>query len=239
MADWLIIFWLTLAAGLAMVLGAIFASIEHISPRWLETEFRHSVIAFGGGILVAAVALVLIPEGMQHLPSFYIGLTFLLGGLVFMALDRLLNRKRLRVSQLFAMLLDFLPEVCALGALYLLARQYALLLGLLIALQNLPEGFNAYRELLASGRYKGRTIIWTFFALSFLGPIAGLKGYFFLTDYPPVTSGIMLFASGGILYLIFQDIAPQAVLKRHWGPSLGAVIGFLFGMIGKLMIEAL
>jgi ZIP family zinc transporter len=43
----------------------------------------------------------------------------------------------------------------------------------------------------------------------------------------------MTFAGGGILYLVFQDIAPQAKLQRHWIPALGAVIGFLFGVMGK------
>ena len=41
----------TLLAGMAMPLGAGFASIERIRPRWLENELRHGVVAFGGGAL--------------------------------------------------------------------------------------------------------------------------------------------------------------------------------------------
>jgi zinc transporter, ZIP family len=48
----------------------------------------------------------------------------------------------------------------------------------------------------------------------------------------------MLFASGGILCLEFQDIAPQSHLRNHWGPPVGAVIGFLFGLLGQMMIAA-
>jgi ZIP family zinc transporter len=51
-------------------------------------------------------------------------------------------------------------------------------------------------------------------------------------------AAIMLFAAGGILYLIFQDIAPQARLERHWGPPLGAVAGFLMGMLGHGLLGA-
>lgn len=40
---------------------------------------------------------------------------------------------------------------------------------------------------------------------------------------------------GGILYLVFQDIAPQAKLSRHWGPPLGAVLGFALGLIAELV----
>jgi len=43
-------------------------------------------------------------------------------------------------------------------------------------------------------------------------------------------------AGGGILYLVFQDIAPQAPMRRHWAPPLGAVMGFMVGMIGKQLL---
>jgi len=48
----------------------------------------------------------------------------------------------------------------------------------------------------------------------------------------------MLFSAGGILYLIFQDITPQAKLKNHWFPALGAVAGFLLGVIGYMMTNS-
>ena len=46
----------------------------------------------------------------------------------------------------------------------------------------------------------------------------------------------MLFASGGILYIVFQDIAPEAKLRRRWMPAFGAVVGFLLGLIGKMLV---
>jgi ZIP family zinc transporter len=46
----------------------------------------------------------------------------------------------------------------------------------------------------------------------------------------------MLVAGGGILYLVFQDIAPQVRLKRHWAPALGATLGFIVGMVGEKLL---
>ena len=46
-----------------------------------------------------------------------------------------------------------------------------------------------------------------------------------------VIDGLLLFAAGGILYVVFQDIATQAKLKKHWLPSLGAVLGFALGLL--------
>jgi ZIP family zinc transporter len=49
---------------------------------------------------------------------------------------------------------------------------------------------------------------------------------------------IMVFCAGGILYLIFQDIAPQAKLKKRWAPALGAIAGFLLGVIGHMIANS-
>ena len=71
--------------------------------------------------------------------------------------------------------------------------------------------------------------------MALLGPIAGVSGLLFLADKPDIVSGIMLFAAGGILYSIFQDIAPQVQLKNHWTPPMAAISGFVLGMIGLMM----
>lgn len=226
---------LTLLAGLSMPLGAVIARVERIRPRWLEHEFRHSVIAFGGGALLSAVALVLVPDGIEHLSTQSALYWFLLGGLTFMLIDVLLNLFKTSASQLVAMLSDFIPESIALGATFALGGSNGLLLALLIGLQNLPEGFNAFRELRQSSHYSAKRIIITFALMALLGPLAGLIGYFWLSAYPSVIAAIMLFAAGGILYSVFQDIAPQAKLTRHWGPPMGAVIGFASGIVGHML----
>ena len=234
MEDWISIALLTLMAGLAMPVGAAIARVERIRPRWLEKEVRHGVIAFGGGALLAAVALVLVPHGMRNLHPLLIAVSFAGGGGVFMALDRWLAARGTSASQLVAMLSDFVPEALALGATFVVSNEAGLLLAMIVTLQNLPEGFNASRELTASTHYRGSKIVIAFALLALLGPISGLTGYFLLSDFPQVVSGIMLFAAGGILYLVFQDIAPQSKLQRHWLPPLGAVAGFLLGMLGKV-----
>ena len=67
MDEILAIITYTAAAGACIPLGGMLANIERIRPAWLENEFRHTVIAFGGGILVAAVSLVLVPEGIHYM----------------------------------------------------------------------------------------------------------------------------------------------------------------------------
>jgi len=225
----------SLLAGLAMALGAAVASVEKIERQWLEQEFRHSVMAFGGGALLSAVALVLVPEGMAHLEPLSAAMWFIAGGFSFMLLDILLYKINTPASQLAAMLSDFIPESIALGAAFATGSNHAFLLAGLIALQNLPEGFSASRELNESGTFSHRKIIIMFALMALLGPVAAVSGYIWLSDYPVIVAAIMLFAAGGILYSIFQDLAPQVKLEKHWAPPMGAIFGFVLGMLGFMM----
>lgn len=236
MAEWEIVVLLSIAAGITIPAGAVFARFEHISPKWLEKEFRHSVIAFGGGALLAAVSLVLVPQGIETTPPVLSVGLFLLGGVVFYGLDRLIQSHGGHYSQLIAMISDFMPEAMALGAMLTQNHEAALLLAFLIGLQNFPEGFNAYREILCKGHHKGAKIIVWFSALVLLGPICAFIGWEYLAHRPMIMGGIMMFAAGGILYLVFQDIAPQAHLKRRYAPPLGAVFGFGLGLVGHLLL---
>lgn len=204
---------------------------------WLEQELRHSIIAFGGGILLAAVAFVLVPEGYEYFPSPGWGVAvFLVGGMVFMLVERHLAARRRQLPQTMAMLLDFVPESIAMGGMFAFGSPSAPLLALLIGMQNLPEGFNAYRELLAVAHYRVRHTLYLMLALILTGPIAGALGWWIAAKFPALVGAVMLFSSGGILYLLFQDIAPQSRLERRWAPALGAVIGFCFAMLAEMLV---
>jgi len=228
----------TLLAGLAMPLGALIACFEKVGSEWLEQELRHTVMAFGGGALLSAVALVLVPEGIASLNMFPACIWLITGGLSFMALDIYLTKIDTPASQLAAMLSDFIPESIALGAAFATGSSNAFLLAGLIALQNLPEGFSAYRELNTSSAYRPKKIIIMFTLMAVLGPIAAVSGYLWLSESPGIIAAVMLFASGGILYSIFQDLAPQVKLEKHWAPPMGAVFGFSLGMLGLMLTTA-
>ena len=208
MQEFYLVIILTLMAGMAMPLGALLAGVDQLRPNWLRDEYRHGIIAFGGA------------------------LCFVVGGAAFMALDILLDKINTPAGQLAAMLSDFLPESLALGAAFAVGESSGVLLACLMTLQNLPEGFNACRELRAATHYRARRIALIFAAMALLGPIFGVLGYSWLSAYPSVVAMVMLFAAGGICYSVFQDIAPQARLEKHWAPPMGAVLGFMLGMVG-------
>jgi ZIP family zinc transporter len=228
---------LTSAAGVCIPIGGWLASFERVHSQWLERELRHFIIAFGGGILLGAVTIVLVPEGINNMHDSLWSIPVILsGGLVFFGVERLMARHQNESPQLMGMILDYIPEAIALGGLIALNPAAGPLLALLIGLQNLPEGFNTYRELKQHNKHGN--VIPKMTALVVLGPIAGLLGFWFLSDHPTLLGAIMLFASGGILYLIFQDIAPQSKLEKHWAPPLGAVFGFCLALFGNILMTS-
>ncbi|MBD3264465.1 MAG: divalent cation transporter [Candidatus Omnitrophica bacterium] len=232
MDEVLIIILYSFFSGVTVFLGGFTAHLyERLREGRRKEELIHGSIAFGGGVLVAAVAFVLVPPAVPKLTLSYLGLIFLAGAGSFCLLDRFISRQGGTFAQLMAMLMDFVPEAISLGAVFAHDSRMGLLLAIFIGLQNFPEAFNSYHDLRNSG-YSGKRCLLTFAPLSFIGIFAALLGNFFLSDQPVLIASLMLFSAGGILYLVFQDIAPLSKLKNSWVPALGATLGFFVGMVG-------
>ncbi|NRB82598.1 MAG: ZIP family metal transporter [Winogradskyella sp.] len=224
-------------AGITIFLGGLLANYfnHHIKESPIKYEITHTLMSFGAGIILSALALVLIPKGLEELELLPFAFSFLFGALLFLFLDQYLAKKGSQTATLLAMLMDFIPESIALGAVFAIEPKMATVLGVFIGLQNLPEAFNAFRDLVQSGFSVKKTLI-IFFFLSFLGITGALIGHYLLSDYPDLTAHLMTFASGGILYLLIQDIIPESKLEKKYLTSLGAIIGFLVGVISEKLI---
>ncbi len=224
-------------AGITVFIGGILANYfnHHVKESPVKYEITHTLMSFGAGIILSALALVLIPKGMEALSLIPMGLSFVFGAVLFMFLDEYLAKKGGQTATLLAMMMDFIPESIALGAVFSSDPSMASLLAIFIGLQNLPEAFNSYRDLVQSG-FSAKKTLFIFFGLSFFGVAAALIGYFFLTNSPELTAHLMTFASGGILYLLIQDIIPASKLDKNYLIPLGATLGFLVGIIGEKVI---
>ncbi len=227
----------SLFSGITVLVGGLLANVfnHHLKESPVKYEISHTLMSFGAGIILSAVALVLIPKGMETLTVVPMSISFVVGTLLFMYVDKYLAKKGGQTATLLAMMMDFVPESIALGAVFALEPSMATLLAVFIGLQNLPEAFNSFRDLVQSGFTVNKTLL-IFFALSFCGVAGALLGHFILEDYPKITAHLMTFASGGILYLLIQDIIPQSKYEKNYLTSLGASLGFLIGIIGEKLI---
>jgi len=221
-------------AGIPIFIGGIVSSFFQRKNFKLKEEINHWIVAFGGGALISAVSFVLVPKALEKLDLITIGIIFLSGTFAFMMIDVLIAKIGGSFAQVLSRMMDFIPEALALGASFAHSKSMGLLLAIFIGLQNLPEGFNSYIEI-SKGLKRSSTLLLMFF-LSSVGIFSALIGEFFLSGHENIIAGIMLFAAGGILYLIFQDIAPMSRRKNDWIPATGASIGFFIGIIGVKLI---
>ncbi|SMR70808.1 zinc transporter, ZIP family [Aliiroseovarius halocynthiae] len=222
-------------AGAAIPFGAWLARFGRLFPGPLRDQANHWIMAFGAGALLSAVALVLIPEGLDRVPGLSALIPLILGALATLAVDMALSRQGGSKAQFMAMLMDFIPETIALGAVITAEPRLAVLLAALIGAQNLPEGFNADRELEVGSQMPRGKRLALFASLVPLGPVAAVVGVTMLSTAPAILGWLMLFSAGGILYLMFQDIAPELRIKRSWSPPLGAILGFALGLAGHIL----
>ena len=131
MSQLVIILLASWLAGAAAFIGGLIAMIESSEETATKREIIHGVIAFGGGILIAAVAFALAPEGIAVLGPVILSVVFCSGGILFCILDAYLSRRGGTRAQFMAMLMDFVPEAISLGAVFEQDQRLGFLLAVL------------------------------------------------------------------------------------------------------------
>jgi len=234
-------------AGLSTLLGALPALfLRRIGP--LATSL---LLAFGGGVMLAATAFALIAPALEMhaelglpgpaLASVWAGI--LAGaGLVFLG-DRMIphehffkgregggDGRAVKRAWLFvaAIALHNLPEGLAVGAGFGgpddgtgLAITYG------IVLQNLPEGLVAAVSLLAVG-YRRRIAIGIAGATGLFETLGGVLGIATFTLVQSLVPFVLALAGGAMLYVVVQEVIPEAYRRGVERPATwGLITGFL------------
>jgi len=133
-----------------------------------------------------------------------------------------------------AIALHNVPEGMTIGASYAsndaLMGSSALVLAVLIGLHNIPEGMAVSVPLISGGMGKTKAVVLT--ALSGAPTIIGALLGFAIGELGPMGLAMSLgFASGAMLYVVFGEILPQAILMYHSKlPAFTAIGGVLVGM---------
>ncbi len=133
-----------------------------------------------------------------------------------------------------AIALHNLPEGMTIGASYAsndaVMGSSALVLAVLIGLHNIPEGMAVSVPLISGGMSKPRAVLLT--ALSGAPTILGALMGFAIGEIGPLGLALSLgFASGAMLYVVFGEILPQAIIMyRSKLPAFSAIFGMLAGL---------
>ena len=133
-----------------------------------------------------------------------------------------------------AIALHNVPEGMTIGAAYAsndaVMGSAAIVLAILIGLHNIPEGMAVSVPLIAGGMPKWKAVLIT--ASSGVPTIIGALLGYMLGELGPLGLALSLgFASGAMLYVVFGEILPQAILMYHSKrPTFSAIGGMLVGL---------
>ncbi len=133
-----------------------------------------------------------------------------------------------------AIALHNVPEGMTIGASYAsnnaVMGSSALILAVLIGLHNIPEGMAVSVPLISGGMGKVKAVLLT--ALSGVPTIIGALLGYVIGEIGQLGLALSLgFASGAMLYVVFGEILPQAIIMyRSKLPAFSAIIGILVGL---------
>jgi ZIP family zinc transporter len=215
-----------------------------------------TMLGFTGGVMVAASFWsLLLPavgyaEGAGEVAWIPVTLGFLLGAGFLLAADRLLPHLHLdapggevegiptewrRSSLLIAAItLHNVPEGLAVGVAFGAAAASgepaafvsACTLALGIGLQNFPEGLAVSFPLRRAGLSGPRAFAWGQLSGT-VEPVAGVLGAAAVAMWMPVLPWALAFAAGAMIFVVFEEVIPEAHRGGHgdWA-TLGAIVGF-------------
>ncbi len=234
------------------------ASFVFFMKREMPDRLQKALLGFASGVMVAAsVWSLLIPaidmshgEGaMQVVPA---AVGFLLGIGFLLLIDELTPhlhvgsnkpeglRSRLSRTAMLALAVTIhnLPEGMAVGVVFAGANEGhadislmgALAMSIGIAIQNIPEGAIISMPMRAAGNSRRKAFL--IGSLSgVVEPVGGLLIILLASLFLPTMPYLLAFAAGAMLYVVVEELIPEASSGTHSNLStIGFAIGFVLMM---------
>jgi ZIP family zinc transporter len=230
-----------LVSGVALVIGAAIGYFLRVPMRLIA-----SVMAFGSGVLISALAFELMDEAFDEGGLWATSAGFLGGAVAYTAVNIFLakrgakHRKRSGDQQVsesqqqgsglaiaMGALLDGIPESIVIGVSMLEGKGVSLVAVAAVFLSNLPEGLSSA----AGMRHSGRSAFYVFSlwgGIALVSAVAAMIGYAFFGRFSSaVVAATMAVAAGAILSMLVDTMIPEAFEKTHNYAGLITVAGFL------------
>ena len=219
------------------------------------------LLGFASGVMVAAsVWSLLIPamnmsEEMGKLAFIPAAVGLLLGMAFLLFMDRVIPHLHLGSDEpegahsslsksmmlIFAVTLHNFPEGMAVGVVFAgmlegsagitLAGAFALAIG--IAIQNFPEGAIISMPLKGTGISRGKAFLYGA-ASGIVEPLGALLTIWLASYIEPVLPYLLAFAAGAMLYVVVEELIPEASEGEH---SNIATVGFAIGFVLMMILD--
>jgi len=249
-----------IGTGFTFLMTTLGAATVFFFRNAMKNQVRKIFLGFAAGVMIAAsVWSLLIPaiaeaEAAGQLGWIPAGGGFILGIIFLYGLDLLIphlhpeTRKKEGLSSsmqrtsllVLAVTLHNIPEGMAVGLSFALAAQHgteptayasAIALALGIGIQNFPEGAAISLPL----RQEGLSLRKSFFLGSMSGivePIFGILTVLLAGFIAPYMPWLLSFAAGAMMYVVVEELIPEAHLGEHSNiGTFGVMAGFLVMMI--------
>jgi len=249
--------WAAGGTGFTGLMTAAGAALVFLFRRQISPALHRVMLGFAAGVMIAASMWSLLIPAIEEAEAMgMVGWLPAAGGsalgiFFLLAMDHLLphlspesfrhqeGRHRRKALLVLAVTLHNIPEGMAVGISFALAARSgdpalltaALALALGIGIQNFPEGAAIALPLRQEGLSRGRSF--TLGALSgVVEPIFGLLTVLAVGTIQPLLPWLLSFAAGAMLYVVVEELIPEANLyKGGHGGTLGVMAGFLIMMI--------
>lgn len=241
---------ITILGTIAGIIGTGLGGLAvTVFPR-LERKVLSMVLGFSAGIMLAVVAFDLMPEAFAVAGMGWGMVGFILGCAVLAVVDLFLphihflstdeeSQRFLRTGLLIGLgiALHNLPEGLAIGAGFGASRTFGLSMAFLITVQNVPEGMAMASPLCLTRLGRSRILLWTGLAGLPMGFGAFLGGLF--GHVSPLFLALALgFAAGAMLFITCDELIPDAQeLRRGHSGTFGIVAGMVFGIIVSKLLH--
>lgn len=241
MSMWLLaLIWGTVG-GAALVVGAF------VSWQWtIPAKVVASVMSFGAGVLVSALAFDLVAEATEGGGLWPTVGGFLAGALAYVSANALLaragakHRKRSGDRQpreqdspgsgtaiALGALLDGIPESVVLGVGLATAGVVSPSMLAAVFISNVPEALSSTAGMKKAGRGAGYVFgVWG--GIAVVSGVASLIGFAALQGAPAeLVAFITAIAAGAILAMLADTMIPEAFEEHHILTGLITAVGFL------------
>ena len=233
---------------LGTALGSAFVFfMKKDMPAWVQKV----LLGFASGVMVAASVWSLLIPSMDMGSSVWPAVTGLLGGFAFLLLiDNITPhmhpiigqegpKSRLSRTTMLALAVTIhnFPEGMAVGvaiagattANFSLSGALALSLG--IAIQNIPEGAIISMPLRSEGNSRMKSFL-IGAASGAVEPVGGLLVILLTSLMTPILPGLLAFAAGAMLYVVVEELVPEASQGKHSNiATIGFAVGFALMMV--------
>ena len=252
--------WAAGGTGFTFLMTTLGAAVVFFFRRQATAMAQRIFLGFAAGVMTAAaVWSLLIPAIEEAEAAGMVGWIPAAGGFIvgvglMIALDGLLphlhpgarepegaKSKLKRTSLLiFAVTLHNIPEGMAVGLSFALAAQHgedpalyaaAMALAIGIGIQNFPEGAAVALPLRQEGASRGRAFLYGSLS-GLVEPVFGILTVLIAGTIQPLMPWLLSFAAGAMIYVVVEELIPEAHLGDHSNiGTLGVMGGFLVMMV--------